>query len=90
MKFTAARAPQFYRWHGELEAARTAEAEGKFREYAAALGGHLATCDALLALVHPVFEATDVITVVAIYSPGTVRIWALMDSRQRSRTCWPA
>jgi len=42
---------QFYRWHGELEAARTAEAEGKFREYAAALGGHLATCDALLALV---------------------------------------
>ena len=34
-------AAQFYRWHGELEAARTAEAEGKFREYAAALGGHL-------------------------------------------------
>ncbi|KAK9845860.1 hypothetical protein WJX81_004499 [Elliptochloris bilobata] len=47
---------QFYRWHGELEAARTAEAEGKFREYAAALGGHLATCDALLALVDSTLE----------------------------------
>ena len=59
MKVTAARAPQFYRWHGELEAARTAEAEGKFREYAAALGGHLATCDALLALVRPVQGTSD-------------------------------
>ena len=53
---SCARAMQFYRWHGELEAARTAEAEGKFREYAAALGGHLATNDALLSLVHLLWD----------------------------------
>lgn len=41
----------FYRWLGELEAARSSETEGKFRRYNAALDGHLTTCDSLLAQV---------------------------------------
>ena len=44
----------FYRWLSELEAARSGETEGKFRRYAAALEGHLATCDGLLAVVKQV------------------------------------
>jgi hypothetical protein len=44
----------FYRWLSELEAARSGETEGKFRRYAAALEGHLATCDDLLAVVKQV------------------------------------
>ena len=39
---------QFYRWHTELEAARTLETEEKYRRYADTLSGHLASCDALL------------------------------------------
>ena len=39
---------QFYRWHTELEAARTLEIEEKYRRYADTLSGHLASCDALL------------------------------------------
>lgn len=39
---------QFYRWHTELEAARTLETEQKYRNYADALKGHLTSCDDLL------------------------------------------
>lgn len=44
----------FYRWLSELEAARSSETEEKFRRYSAALEGHLATCDSLLATVKEV------------------------------------
>lgn len=44
----------FYRWLSELEAARSSETEEKFRRYSAALEGHLATCDGLLATVKEV------------------------------------
>ncbi len=44
----------FYRWLSELEAARSSETEEKFRRYGAALEGHLATCDGLLAVVKQV------------------------------------
>ena len=47
-------ASDFYRWLGELEAARSSETEGKFRRYGAALEGHLAAADALLADVKEV------------------------------------
>ena len=39
---------QLYRWHTELEAARTLETEEKYRRYADTLSGHLASCDGLL------------------------------------------
>ncbi|KAK9817306.1 hypothetical protein WJX72_012420 [[Myrmecia] bisecta] len=42
---------QFYKWHSELEAARTSETEEKYRQYAGTLSGHLQTCEALLAKV---------------------------------------
>lgn len=41
----------FYRWLGELEAARSSETEEKFRRYGDALQAHLDTCDGLLAKV---------------------------------------
>lgn len=44
---------QFYRWHTELEAARTLETEQKYRNYAEALKGHLTSCDHLLEKVLP-------------------------------------
>jgi hypothetical protein len=39
---------QFYKWHGELEAARTSETEQKYRRYGEVLGGHLTTCNQLM------------------------------------------
>ena len=42
---------QFYRWHTELEAARTSETEEKYRQYAATLTGHLQACDDLIGKV---------------------------------------
>ncbi|KAI3426341.1 hypothetical protein D9Q98_008714 [Chlorella vulgaris] len=49
----------FYRWLSELEAARSSETEEKFRRYSAALEGHLATCDSLLATVKEVLDLFD-------------------------------
>ncbi|KAL4857660.1 Conserved oligomeric Golgi complex subunit 3 [Chlorella vulgaris] len=49
----------FYRWLSELEAARSSETEEKFRRYSAALEGHLATCDILLATVKEVLDLFD-------------------------------
>ena len=37
---------QFYRWHSELEAARTLETEEKYKEYAGSLKAHIAGLDA--------------------------------------------
>ena len=39
---------QFYKWHSELEVARTLETEQKYRLYAVALEGHLQTCNHIL------------------------------------------
>lgn len=55
---TSQNASDFYRWLGELEAARSSETEGKFRRYGAALEGHLAAADALLADVKEVRRVT--------------------------------
>ncbi|KAK9825230.1 hypothetical protein WJX74_002000 [Apatococcus lobatus] len=41
-------ANQLYRWHAELEAARTIETEEKYRQYAATLQGHLQTCSSIM------------------------------------------
>jgi DNA repair ATPase RecN len=49
-------ASDFYRWLGELEAARSSETEEKFRKYGAALEGHLSTCDALLDTVKQILD----------------------------------
>ncbi len=48
---------QFYRWHTELEAARTLETEEKYRRYADTLCGHLASCDRLLEKVKSTISA---------------------------------
>lgn len=42
---------QFYRWHSELEAARTLETEEKYKEYAASLRGNIKSLEAQLAKV---------------------------------------
>ena len=38
---------QFYRWHSELEAARTLETEEKYQQYAKSLRGHLQALEGL-------------------------------------------
>ena len=38
---------QFYRWHSELEAARTLETEEKYQQYAKSLRGHLQAVEGL-------------------------------------------
>ncbi|KAK9909756.1 hypothetical protein WJX75_006999 [Coccomyxa subellipsoidea] len=50
---------QFYRWHTELEAARTLETEQKYRNYAEALKGHLTSCDHLLEKVDSTLRGFD-------------------------------
>ncbi|BDA42423.1 Conserved oligomeric Golgi complex subunit 3 [Coccomyxa sp. Obi] len=49
----------FYRWHTELEAARTLETEQKYRNYADALKGHLTSCDDLLEKVDSTLGGFD-------------------------------
>lgn len=41
-------AQQFYRWFSELEAERTNETEGKYKEYASTLHGYRKSCDDIL------------------------------------------
>ncbi|EIE20882.1 Sec34-domain-containing protein [Coccomyxa subellipsoidea C-169] len=50
---------QFYRWHTELEAARTLETEQKYRNYADALKGHLTSCNHLLEKVDSTLQGFD-------------------------------
>lgn len=50
---------QFYKWHGELEAARTAETEHKYRRYGEVLAGHLGTCGDLMGQVDATLAAFD-------------------------------
>ena len=41
----------FYKWHSEIEAARSLETEGKYRQYADTLEAHLGTCDSILSTI---------------------------------------
>ena len=46
-------ANQFHRWHTELEAARVAETEAKYQQYADTLQQHLTSCRQLQEQVKP-------------------------------------
>jgi len=61
---------QFYRWHTELEAARTLETEEKYRRYADTLSGHLFSCDALLNKVCPAMPASCLATTPVVTGQG--------------------
>ena len=47
---------EFYRWHTELEAARTSATEEKYQHYADTLKGHYASCQELLGKVNRLLQ----------------------------------
>ncbi|XRB05978.1 conserved oligomeric Golgi complex subunit 3 [Pycnococcus provasolii] len=49
----------FYKWHSEVEAARSQETEGKYRQYADTLQHHLDTCDGILGTIANTMSALE-------------------------------
>ncbi len=69
---------QFYRWHTELEAARTLETEQKYRNYADALKGHLTSCNHLLEKVLLILVNTCTATIIATIFQCLCPHWTLI------------
>lgn len=63
---------QFYKWHGELEAARTSETEQKYRRYGDVLAGHLTTCGELMGQVDATLACFDNLQEQASQAPTAI------------------